>query len=94
MILLNSLIHRHELRAIIARCLEDTSTVEDQIRFTEMIIDHLTQKGIMDAGLLYEQPFTGLHYEGLDGLFSSAVADEIVSAIDLVNANAEVHVAA
>jgi type I restriction enzyme R subunit len=55
-----------------------------------MIIDHLTQKGIMDAGLLYEQPFTGTHYQGLDGVFSDAVADEIVSVIDQINANAGV----
>jgi hypothetical protein len=46
------------------------------------------------AGLLYGQPFTGLHCVGLDGIFSSAIADEIVSIIERVNANAEVHKAA
>lgn len=66
----------------------------NQIRFVEMIIDHLTQKGIMDAGLLYEQPFTGIHYEGLDGVFPSATADEIVNVIRSIRTNAEVESAA
>jgi len=77
-----------------SKYLDTTLFDSSQIRFIEMIIDHLTQTDIMDAGLLYEQPFTGLHYEGLDGLFPSAIADEIVSIIDRVNANSEVHKAA
>jgi len=60
------------------------------IRFVEMIIDHLTQKGVMDPGLLYEQPFTGIHYEGLDGVFPGAAADEIVSILEVVRGNAAV----
>jgi type I restriction enzyme R subunit len=77
-----------------SKYLDTTQFNTKQIRFIEMIIYHLTQTGIMDAGLLYEQPFTGLHYEGLDGLFPSATADEIVSIIERVNANAEVRKAA
>lgn len=77
-----------------SKYLDTTTFNTSQIRFIEMIIDHLTQTGIMDAGLLYGQPFTGLHYEGLDGLFPSAIADEIVSIIERVNSNAEVHKAA
>lgn len=59
-----------------------------------MIIDHLTQRGIMVAGALYEEPSTGLHYEGLDGVFPSAVTDKIVTIIELINANAGVSAAA
>ena len=47
-----------------------------------------------NAGVLYEEPFTGIHYEGLDGVFPSAVADEIVMIIELINANAQVSEAA
>lgn len=48
----------------------------------------------MDAGLLYEQPFTGIHYEGLDGVFPGAAADEIVNIVEMLNANADVTAAA
>lgn len=43
---------------------------------------------------IYEEPFTGIHYEGLDGVFPSTVADEIVTIIELINANAKVSTAA
>lgn len=54
----------------------------NQIRFIETIIDHLTQNGVMDPGLLYEPPFTDLHFEGLDGVFPAPTdADNIVSIV-------------
>ena len=46
----------------------------NQIRFVDMIIDHLTKNGTMDTGLLYEQPFNEIHWEcggergGVNGL--------------------------
>jgi type I restriction enzyme R subunit len=77
-----------------AKYLDATEFDTSQIRFIEMIIDHLTQRGIMDAGLLYGQPYTGIHYEGLDGVFPSATADEIVNLLEQVNSNAEVRAVA
>ena len=41
-----------------------------------------------------EQGFTDDHHEGLDGIFPSATADEIVNIIRRMNQNAEVHMAA
>jgi type I restriction enzyme R subunit len=40
----------------------------------------------MDLGLLYEPPFTDLHYEGLDGVFDADKADQIISIISSFNA--------
>ena len=53
--------------------------------FIETIIDHLTQNGVMDVGLLYETPFTDLHYEGLDGVFGDTDASEIVELVQSFN---------
>ncbi|WP_201800874.1 type I restriction-modification enzyme R subunit C-terminal domain-containing protein [Dulcicalothrix desertica] len=39
----------------------------NQIRFVEMIIDYLTQNGVMDPGMLYEAPFTNEHQDGARG---------------------------
>ncbi len=85
---------RNAAKEAFSKYLDAAQFNSTQIRFVEMIIDHLTQRGVMDAGGLYEEPFTGIHYEGLDGVFPSAVADEIVTIIELINANAEVHNAA
>jgi len=80
---------REEAKKEFSKFLDETRFNTKQIRFVEMIIDHLTKRGVMDAGLLYEQPFTTIHYEGLDGVFTGAAADEIVHIIELLNANAE-----
>jgi len=85
---------RNAAKQAFSKYLDETQFSTSQIRFIEMIIDHLTQRGTMDAGLLYEQPFTGVHFEGLDGVFPSATADEIVQIVELINANADVRQAA
>jgi type I restriction enzyme, R subunit len=65
--------------------LEGSTFNATQMRFVETIIDYLTQNGVMDAGLLYESPFTDLHYEGLDGVFEPDDADQIISLVRSFN---------
>ncbi|MBD2451971.1 hypothetical protein H6G76_33620 [Nostoc sp. FACHB-152] len=72
---------RNAAKEAFGKYLEGSSYNATQIRFVETIIDYLTQNGVMDAGLLYEPPFTDLHYEGLDGVFGSDDADGIVSIV-------------
>lgn len=50
-----------------------------QIRFVEMIIDRLTQHGVVDPSQLYEPPFTAVHYAGLDGTFGDGDAEAIMT---------------
>ena len=69
--------------------LDTTRFDANQIRFIEMVIDHLTRKGTMDAGMLYEEPFTDIHYEGVEGVFEDAAVGEIINVIRAINTNAE-----
>ena len=80
---------RNAAKQAFSRYLDAARFNTNQIRFVEMIIEHLCLRGVLDAGVLYEEPFTSIHYEGLDGVFPSALADEIVTIIGLINANAE-----
>ena len=60
----------------------------NQIRFINQVIDYLTQNGVMDAGLLYEPPFTDYASAGLDGLFVDTDASGIVSILDSIRDSA------
>lgn len=64
-----------------ARFLDDSRYSSQQIRFVEMIIDRLASNGVVEPGQLYEPPFTGIHYEGLDGAFGDADADAIIGTL-------------
>ena len=56
----------------------------NQIEFVNLIVNHLTEHGVMEAAMLYESPFTDLTPRGPDGLFSSAQVDELVRILTTV----------
>ena len=60
----------------------------NQIEFLNLVIDHLTEQGVMDAARLYESPFTGLCPTGPEGLFTAAQVDGIVGVLRHVRARA------
>ena len=76
---------RHAAKQAFAKYLAVNNFTANQIRFVENIIDYLTQNGVMNPGLLYEPPFTDLHYEGLDGMFDEDDADAIIAQIGVFN---------
>lgn len=61
----------------------------NQIEFVNLIVEHLTEHGVMAAGLFYESPFTDLNPQGPEGVFDSAQVDELVSLLGEVRARAE-----
>ncbi len=60
----------------------------NQIEFVDMIVNHLTEHGVMGAALLYESPFTDLTPRGPDGLFAPSQLDELLAVLDQVRAAA------
>jgi len=53
-----------------------------------MVVDHLTENGVMDASMLYESTFTDLTPRGPDGLFKTEEADQLVAILHEVQATA------
>jgi hypothetical protein len=49
------------------------------LEFLDLIIDHLTARGVMDPKLLYESPFTDFDNNGVEGVFGSADAAHTIN---------------
>ena len=52
--------------------LDGRKLTADQLEFLDLVIDHLTARGMMDPKLLYEAPFTDFDRNGVEGLFEQA----------------------
>ena len=68
--------------------LNDKTFTANQIQFVNLIIDYLTQNGIMDPGILYESPYTDYSPQGLDGVFKDSDAGKIVDILTRIKQNA------
>jgi type I restriction enzyme R subunit len=60
----------------------------NQIEFVNLIVNQLTEHGVMEAEMLYESPFTDLSPSGPDGLFSSGEIDQLIQTIGGIKATA------
>ena len=59
----------------------------NQLEFVKLIIDHLTERGIMDPGLLYDPPFTNFAPSGIADVFP-AEAKEVIEILQEIHRRA------
>ncbi|MEA2719392.1 MAG: type restriction enzyme subunit [Candidatus Eremiobacteraeota bacterium] len=59
-----------------------------QLEFVNMLIEHLTARGVVNPELLYESPFTDVDPMGVSGVFSDTDASRIVDILTTVRKNA------
>jgi hypothetical protein len=60
----------------------------NQIEFIDMVVDYLTDRGIMDPGRLYESPFTDVDDQGVSGVFTPMEVKLLVDTLAQVKAKA------
>lgn len=60
----------------------------NQIEFINLIVDHLTEHGVMEPSRLYESPFTDLTPRGPDALFTPSELDELILSLEAVRTTA------
>jgi type I restriction enzyme R subunit len=80
---------RGAAKEVFADFLGGRTLTGNQIEFVDLIINHLTEHGVMGAAQLYASPFTDIAPQGPDALFSSDEVDRLVSILDDVRAAAE-----
>ena len=60
----------------------------NQIEFVNMIVEYLTENGIMEARMLYESPFTDIAPQGPESLFKPSLVDRLIEALNSIRAKA------
>jgi type I restriction enzyme R subunit len=72
-------LHRKAAQESFTTFLSGKTLTADQIEFINLIINHLTEHGLLETASLYESPFTDITPHGPDGLFTRTEIDEIES---------------
>jgi type I site-specific restriction endonuclease len=62
---------------------EHPNLASHQIRFLDMLQNHIAKYGSIEVDRLYEPPFTLIHSDGLDGVFNEdTLADKLLAIVD------------
>lgn len=59
-----------------------TTATASQLEFIDLIVQYLTENGVMDAARLYESPFTDISQRGPEALFHPAKVTEMVRVLE------------
>jgi type I restriction enzyme R subunit len=79
---------REAAKEAFASFLTGTSLTANQIEFVNLIIDHLTEHGIIEPKRLYESPFTDFNPSGVEGLFTAPQVEQLLKIVSTVHRNA------
>ena len=79
---------RQAAKEALADFLSASTASADQIELVNVIVDYLTEHGVMEPARLYESPFTDMSPRGPEGLFSSEQFDQLVGRLRAIRARA------
>ena len=79
---------REAAKAAFGDFLVGRTSSANQVEFVNMLVEHLTARGMVDPGLLYESPFTDVDPMGVSGVFSDVDTSKIVDILATVRSNA------
>lgn len=73
---------RETAKAAFSQFVVGTPATASQIEFIDLIVQHLTENGVMGAARLYESPFTDISQQGPEALFLPARVTEMVRVLE------------
>jgi type I restriction enzyme, R subunit len=65
-----------------------TTATASQLEFIDLIVEYLTENGVMDAARLYESPFTDISQKGPEALFLPVRVTEMVRVLEEIRERA------
>ncbi len=71
-------LNREAAKAAFAEFTTGTILNANQLEFINLIIDHLTDRGVVSVESLYTSPYTDVSPQGPDGLFKPNEVDQLV----------------
>lgn len=77
---------REAAKNAVSELLADEAMSANQVEFVNLIIDYLTEHGVIEPGMLYESPFTDLSPRGPDGLFDTGWVDRLIETLHVIRA--------
>ena len=81
---------REAAKAALGEFIASQTASSNQIEFINMIIDYLTEHGVIEPRVLYESPFTDINPKGPDGVFDDAMVDRLLSTLKSIRESAVV----
>ena len=79
---------REAAKRVLADFLADKTLGANQIEFVNLIVDHLTERGLLLPAALYESPFTDVSPTGPDAIFKFDQVEKLFGALHAVTASA------
>jgi type I restriction enzyme, R subunit len=82
-------LEREAVREALEGFVQGRTFTANQLEFISMLIEHLSEHGVIDAGRLYESPFIDLAPAGPEALFGDAATDALLQTIEMAARNAD-----
>ncbi len=79
---------REAAKRALSGFMQSEKMTANQIEFTNLIVNHLAMRGVIELARLYESPFTDVHPFGLEGLFPESATLALLAALNSVRQNA------
>ena len=84
----NLKIDRIAAKGAFAKFTNGRTLAANQLEFVNLIVDHLTEHGVVEAARLYELPFTDLAPRRPDEIVTATDTDELLRTLQAVRATA------
>ncbi|MDY3560231.1 DEAD/DEAH box helicase family protein [Gemmata sp. JC673] len=79
---------REAAKHAFAGFLAGKSLSANQIEFVNLVIDHLSERGVIEPALLYESPFTDITPHGPEDIFTPAQVSDLVALLGAIQSAA------